>query len=63
MDTWALSPEVKRPGLEADHSPPCSAEVKNGGAITSIYLYLTYRPVLCILDSESVVKQLRKKKL
>jgi hypothetical protein len=29
----ALSPGVKRPGREADHSPPSSAEVKNGGAI------------------------------
>jgi hypothetical protein len=25
---WALSPGVKRPGREADHSPPASAEVK-----------------------------------
>jgi hypothetical protein len=24
---------VKRPGFEADHSPPASAEVKDGGAI------------------------------
>jgi hypothetical protein len=24
--------EVTRPGREADHSPPCSAEVKKGGA-------------------------------
>jgi hypothetical protein len=24
---------VKRPGREADHSPPSSTEVKNGGAI------------------------------
>jgi hypothetical protein len=29
----ALSPEVKRPGHEADYLPPSSAEVKNGGAI------------------------------
>jgi hypothetical protein len=29
----ALSPRVKRPGNEADHSPPSSAEVKNVGAI------------------------------
>jgi hypothetical protein len=29
----ALSPRLKRPGREADHSPPSSAEVKNGGAI------------------------------
>jgi hypothetical protein len=26
--TGDLSPGVKRPGLEADHSPPASAEVK-----------------------------------
>jgi hypothetical protein len=26
---WAFSPEVKRSGCEADHSPPSSAEVKN----------------------------------
>jgi hypothetical protein len=29
----ALSWEVKWPECEADHSPPSSAEVKNGGAI------------------------------
>jgi hypothetical protein len=29
----ALSPRVKRPGREADHSLPSSAEVKDGGAI------------------------------
>jgi hypothetical protein len=28
-----LSPEVKRLVREADHAPPSSAEVKNGGAI------------------------------
>jgi hypothetical protein len=28
-----LSTGVKRPGREADHSPPSSAEVKNGGDI------------------------------
>jgi hypothetical protein len=32
-----LSPGVKRPGREADHSSPSSVEVKNGRAITSIY--------------------------
>jgi hypothetical protein len=26
-------PGVKRPGREADHTPPSSVEVKNGGAI------------------------------
>jgi hypothetical protein len=29
----ALSPGLKRPGREADHSPPSSIEVKNDGAI------------------------------
>jgi hypothetical protein len=29
----ALSLGVKRPGREADHSPPSSAEIKNGVAI------------------------------
>jgi hypothetical protein len=31
----ALSLGVKRPGREADHSPPSSAEVKNGRSWTS----------------------------
>jgi hypothetical protein len=29
----ALSPGVKQPGREADHSPPSIAGLKNGGAI------------------------------
>jgi hypothetical protein len=29
----SISPEVKQLGREADHSPPSSIEVKNGGAI------------------------------
>jgi hypothetical protein len=33
MGTGDDFPWVKRPGREADHSPPSSAEVKNGGAI------------------------------
>jgi hypothetical protein len=28
-----ISPGVKRPRREGDHSPPCNAEVKNGGTI------------------------------
>jgi hypothetical protein len=32
MGTGALF-GVKRPGREADHSPPSNAEVKNGGAV------------------------------
>jgi hypothetical protein len=36
----ALSPEVKRPGREADHSPPTSAEVKNSWIYTSTPLYV-----------------------
>jgi hypothetical protein len=33
----ALSLEVKRPGSEADHSPPFSAEVKNAWSYTSAH--------------------------
>jgi hypothetical protein len=34
MDIVRLLPlGVKRPGLEADHSPPSSVEIKNDGAI------------------------------
>jgi hypothetical protein len=33
MDTGGASPGVKLPGHEADHSPPFSADVKNGRAI------------------------------
>jgi hypothetical protein len=36
----ALSPGVKRPGRYADHSPPSSAEVKNGGTIPPLPQYV-----------------------
>jgi hypothetical protein len=32
----SLSPWVKRPRCEADHSPPSSADVKNGGATSPL---------------------------
>jgi hypothetical protein len=35
----ALSLEVKRPVPEADHPPPPSAEVKNGGAIPPLPIH------------------------
>jgi hypothetical protein len=35
----ALSLEVKRPGREADHSPPSSADVKNAWSYTSTPQY------------------------
>jgi hypothetical protein len=37
--TGALSPEVKRPGRDADHSPPTSAEVKKTWIYSSIPPY------------------------
>jgi hypothetical protein len=40
MGNGALSTVVKRPGLEADHPPPSSAEVKNGGARPSLLIRL-----------------------
>jgi hypothetical protein len=36
----ALSSGVKRPGHEADHSPPSSAEVKNGEATSPLSICL-----------------------
>jgi hypothetical protein len=36
MDTGGVSPAVKRQGRKADHSPPSSTEVKNGGSIPSL---------------------------
>jgi hypothetical protein len=38
----ALSPGVKQPRREADHSPPSSAEVKNGGAIPPLPHVFSY---------------------
>jgi hypothetical protein len=35
-----LSPELKRPGREADHSPPTSAQVKKTWTYTSTPPYL-----------------------
>jgi hypothetical protein len=39
---WLLSPQVERPGREADHSPPTSAEVKNTWiyTFTSPYVFM-----------------------
>jgi hypothetical protein len=39
MGTGVLSPEVKRPGHEVDHSPASSAEVKNVWGYTSTLPY------------------------
>jgi hypothetical protein len=33
----ALSPGVKWPGCEADHSPPSNAKMKNGGTIHPLH--------------------------
>jgi hypothetical protein len=40
VDTKGSFPEVKRPGGEADHSPPSRAEVKNARSYTSIPQYV-----------------------
>jgi hypothetical protein len=37
MGTGAVSPRVKRPGCEARHSSPTSAEIKNDGAIPPLH--------------------------
>jgi hypothetical protein len=40
MGTGSSSPVVKRPGREADHSPPLSDEVKNAWSYTSTPKYV-----------------------
>jgi hypothetical protein len=40
MGTGALPPELKRPEIEADHSLPSSAEVKNAWRYTSTPQYV-----------------------
>jgi hypothetical protein len=37
----AISPGVKQPGNEADHSPPSISEVKSGGAVPPL-LHMFY---------------------
>jgi hypothetical protein len=37
---WAFPPGVRRPGHEADHSPPASAQVKNTWIYTSTPPYV-----------------------
>jgi hypothetical protein len=39
----ALSPAVKRPGREADHSPPSSVEVYNAGAMSPLSYTSSWR--------------------
>jgi hypothetical protein len=40
ISTWGSFNGAKRPKLEADHSPESNPEVKNGGAVTPIQIYL-----------------------
>jgi hypothetical protein len=54
MFTWALSMGVKWPGREADHSPPSSAEVKNGGAIPPLPHKSSWHSVLLIKHREKL---------
>jgi len=40
MGTWGSFPGVKRPGREADHSPPSSSKVKNAWNYTPTPQYV-----------------------
>jgi hypothetical protein len=40
-----ISLGLKRPGHEADHSPLCSTEVKNDGAVTTLPYTKTTLPL------------------
>jgi hypothetical protein len=53
----ALSPRVKRPGREADHSPPSSAEVKNGGDILSLPHTSSWRSAELIKHRDNFILQ------
>jgi hypothetical protein len=50
----AISTEVKRPELEADQSPPFSAEVKNGGAIAPLSHISPWHSVKLMQNSDTV---------
>jgi hypothetical protein len=49
----AVSPGAKRKVREADHSPPASAEVKNGGAIPSLPHTYSWRDPSSIKDGDN----------
>jgi hypothetical protein len=40
---WSIPRGIKRPGREADYSPPCSAEMKNGVSV-SPFSHLSVSP-------------------
>jgi hypothetical protein len=49
MGVGGFPPGVQRPGREADHSPPSSAEVKNGRAVLPIHsIHSFVNPVIKI---------------
>jgi hypothetical protein len=65
----ALSPRVKRLARATDHSPPCSAEIKNSGAIPPLRTqplgielnYLRLGTTLCIVGFEVLTGVVRKR--
>jgi hypothetical protein len=43
MGVGANSPGVKLPGRKADHSPPSSADVENGGVVSNCkYVFIAW---------------------
>jgi hypothetical protein len=51
--TGGSFPGVKRPGREADHSPPSSAEIKNAWCYTSIPEYVFM--ALCLVKHRDLI--------
>jgi hypothetical protein len=49
-------PGVKRPGSEADHSPPTSAEVKSGGAIPPLPHRSSWRGAEVVKHRDNVTR-------
>jgi hypothetical protein len=50
---WAVSPGVKQPGHETDHSPPARAEVNSGEVITSLPHTPSWRIALLIKHKDT----------
>jgi hypothetical protein len=46
MKSGAITPEIKWPGRQADHSPPSSANVKNAWSYTSTAVTFLHGVVL-----------------
>jgi hypothetical protein len=52
--TRGFSPGLKWQGLEADHSPPSSAEVMKGGAIPPFHVFMVCLTIFYLYDTDHI---------